>query len=89
MVLFTQDAAAPQVGMRFRPLSQELDFSMTQQRLNDAVALATGEDVQTIDRLGFVPLTDRPNELENDDDRAPLVVDWDELELERSLALCG
>lgn len=64
---------------------------MTQQILNEAVAKATGEDIRTINGLGFVPLTTMPIELEGsfEEDRPPLLVDWDELELERYLALCG
>ena len=45
---------------------------MTQELLNEAVAEVTGEDIQTIDWLGFVPLTQRPIELETDEDRGPL-----------------
>ncbi len=62
---------------------------MTQQALDEAVADATGEDVRMIAWLGFIPLTDDPIEIESDQDRPPLVVDWDELELERHLAMCG
>lgn len=61
---------------------------MTQQMLDQAVAKATGEELTAIARLGFVPLTTRPIELEFDDDqRPPLMVDWDELELQRHLSL--
>lgn len=45
---------------------------MTQHQLNCEVAQATGESVDTIARLGFVPLTPLPVE------REPLVMDWDE-----------
>ena len=63
---------------------------MTQEALNQAVAEATGENVRTIDWLGFVPLTAVPIELEaEEEDRPPLVVDWDALELERNLAIFG
>jgi hypothetical protein len=54
---------------------------MTQSELNREVATATGESVQTIAGLGFVPLTHIPFER----DREPLVVDWDDLETEREV----
>ena len=66
---------------------------MTQELLNQAVARATGENVRTIASLGFVPLTLSQSQFETqveaDDDRDPLMVDWDELDLERYLSLCG
>ena len=46
---------------------------MTQSELNREVATATGESVQTIAGLGFVPLTHIPFER----DREPLVVEWE------------
>jgi hypothetical protein len=54
---------------------------MTQSELNREVASVTGESVQTISNLGFVPLTHIPFER----DREPLVVDWDELESQRDV----
>jgi hypothetical protein len=54
---------------------------MTQDRLDHEVATATGESVATISNLGFVPLTHIPFER----DREPLVVDWDEVELQRDV----
>ena len=54
---------------------------MTQSALNREVARATGESIQTISSLGFVPLTHVPFER----DREPLVVDWDEVESEREV----
>ena len=47
---------------------------MTQAHLYRAVARATGEDPATIAQLGFVVLTRGPIE----QDREPLVIDWDE-----------
>jgi hypothetical protein len=45
---------------------------MTQRELNRAIARATGESVEMIDRMGFGPLDElSENELE------PLTVDWD------------
>ena len=54
---------------------------MTQNDLNRAVARATGETVTEIRRLGFQPLDIEPADPE---DR---IIDWDTLELERSVAL--
>lgn len=51
---------------------------MTQTELDREIALATGESVRTISALGFVPLTSRPYE----QDREPLVMDWDEVEMQ-------
>ena len=51
---------------------------MNQRELNRQIAKATGETVATIDQLGFVPLEPIPYE----QDREPLVVDWDDLESE-------
>lgn len=45
---------------------------MTQRDLNRAVASVTGESVDTIERMGFSPLT------ETMDDLAPQMMDWDE-----------
>jgi hypothetical protein len=39
--------------------------------------------------MGFSPLEPMPLELDTYDPREPLVVDWDELDLERYLAMCG
>ena len=54
---------------------------MTQAELNRAVARATGESIREIARRGFVPLTRVPVE------REPLIVDWDQLEVERRTPL--
>jgi hypothetical protein len=62
---------------------------MPQEQLYEQVARRTGEDRRTIARLGFSPLRPMPIELQTDEPRKPLVVDWDELELERYLAMCG
>ncbi len=45
---------------------------MTQRDLNRAVASVTGESVDTIERMGFSPVTERM------DDNAPQMMDWDE-----------
>jgi hypothetical protein len=55
---------------------------MTQQELNAQVAELTGESINTIARRGFVPLTTVP--YDNERDREPLVVDWDELDRQRA-----
>ena len=44
---------------------------MTQRDLNRAVANVTGETVDTIERMGFGPLT------EVTDDFNPRIIDWD------------
>lgn len=62
---------------------------MAQKDLVAAVANATGEDRRTITRLGFSELRPMSLERQTDEFREPLVVDWDELELERYLAICG
>lgn len=54
---------------------------MTQAELNREVAAATGESMSMVSRMGFVPLTPFPYE----QDRDPLVVDWDEVEQSRAV----
>lgn len=54
---------------------------MTQAELNRAVARATGETIDMVSQLGFVPLLPVPYET----DRDPLVVDWDQVESEREV----
>jgi hypothetical protein len=54
---------------------------MTQAELNRAVARATGESISEIARRGFSPLEPLA------DERAPLVVDWDETQAERRVAV--
>ena len=56
---------------------------MTQRELNRAVSRATGEAVSEIRRRGFVPLTSMPVEPDPED----LIIDWDQLELQRNVAL--
>jgi hypothetical protein len=58
---------------------------MTQSQLDDAVALATGEDPDTISRLGFsladpktVCYDPEPSE------RGPQVIDWDQFDALRA-----
>jgi hypothetical protein len=62
---------------------------MSQAELDVAVAAATGEDRRRISRLGFSELRLMRLEEQTDEDRLPLVVDWDQLDLERYLTLCG
>lgn len=58
---------------------------MTQQQLNREVARATGESVETVQRLGFLldepwlNITDPASEV-----LGPQVIDWDALELSRA-----
>ena len=54
---------------------------MTQAELNRAVARATGESIDTILSLGFVPLTPMPYEC----DPESLVVDWDAVDASREI----
>jgi hypothetical protein len=53
---------------------------MTQHELNCAVARATGESVDVISSMGFVPLTSVPRE------REPQTVDWDETQQTRRIS---
>lgn len=57
------------------------DEAMNQRELNRAVARATGESVSEIASRGFVPLTERPYELEDS------CIDWDVCDLERIVAV--
>ena len=57
---------------------------MTQQQLDQAVAMATGEDVRDVRHLGF-SIAD-PAEVLFDPYLPPQVVDWDLLDLERNVA---
>jgi len=56
---------------------------MKQADLNRAVALATGESMSTVKRLGF--LLAEPDETVDPDSETsgPYVIDWDELETNR------
>ncbi len=56
---------------------------MKQADLNRAVALATGESMSTVKRLGF--LLAEPDETVDPDSETsgPYVIDWDELEANR------
>ena len=61
---------------------------MTQMQLEKLVAEATGEDVRAIRQRGF-SVAD-PFEVDFDpepDNLPPQMIDWDELELERNLAV--
>ena len=54
---------------------------MSQRDLNRAIARATGEDLSMIAGMGFVELTPFPIE------REPLMVDWDEHDLDHNVAI--
>ncbi len=58
---------------------------MKQSDLNRAVALATGETIATVKRLGF--LLAEPHETVDPDSETsgPLVIDWDELDNQRMI----
>ena len=53
---------------------------MTQADLDRQIARRTGENISTIRGMGFVPLTSIPIEAEH----KPQVVDWDELDEQRT-----
>ena len=60
---------------------------MTQSQINRAVALATGESIRTVSRLGFslaepdaVEAASEPIDIED------LIIDWDQLERDREAA---
>jgi hypothetical protein len=57
------------------------ELHMTQEELLREVAAATGEDAATVRRLGFCVLDTNDHWL--DEDRPPLVVDWDGVDAER------
>lgn len=60
---------------------------MTQQDLDSAVAIATGEDVSEIRRRGFSVVEPFVNNFESEsNDLPPNIIDWDELELYRTIA---
>ncbi len=54
---------------------------MSQRDLNRAISKATGESIDMIAGMGFVELTPIPFE------REPLIVDWDEPDLEHNVAV--
>jgi len=61
---------------------------MTQSDLNRAVARATGESVSFVKHLGFV--IDGPAADASDfADSEPQVIDWDQLDMERSSPMPG
>ena len=71
---------------------------MSKEEIDEAVAKATGEDVRTIAWLGFVLLDPMRDDLPDDfianvneaDATGPIdEIDWDDIELERYLAMCG
>lgn len=62
---------------------------MTQEMLNQQIAEATGEDIRVISRLGFVPLSRVPFEQDEESCLGPSIIDWDELDLDRTLAMSG
>ena len=56
---------------------------MKQSDLNRAVALATGETIATVKRLGFL-LAEPHERIDPDSEMSgPLVIDWDELDNQR------
>lgn len=62
---------------------------MTQTQLDAAIARATGDDLTTIQRQGFNLLQpDSDSRHQIDDDRDPLVIDWDALDAARAAGFC-
>ena len=55
---------------------------MTQRELNREVASQTGESIQTINSFGFSPLRET---IPIEERQKPLMVDWDEVDRNRSL----
>ena len=58
---------------------------MTQNQLNREVANATGESIRTVAQRGFGILQLTPTPTQDEQDREPLVVDWEELESRREI----
>lgn len=59
---------------------------MTQRELNRAVARATGESVETIQRVGFLMADPKDVSTDPEDDQfGPYLIDWDELDTSRGL----
>jgi hypothetical protein len=57
---------------------------MTQRELNRAVARATGETIETIQRVGFLLSDPAIEAADPDDDQfGPYVIDWDEPSMQR------
>lgn len=56
---------------------------MHQSELNRSVARACGESVATIKRLGFMLADPERESGYSEDEFAPKVIDWDELEQQR------
>ncbi len=58
---------------------------MKQTDLNRAVALATGETIATVKRLGFLLAEPQESVDPDSDTSGPLVIDWDELDNQRMI----
>ena len=62
---------------------------MKQAELNRAVAHATGESLSTIKRLGFLLAPEVEACDPEDGELGPYVIDWDEVEAQRQMAMSG
>lgn len=62
---------------------------MIAEEIHEAVAKATGEDVRTIAWLGFVLLEPATDDSCHDSQDPLEDIDWDDVDLERYLAMCG
>ena len=61
---------------------------MFQKQLNQLVAAATGEDLHEISHRGFSLVDPLDSNFDPEpDDRPPQMIDWDELDLQRHVAL--
>ncbi len=60
---------------------------MTQSEIDSAVALATGEDLREIRRLGFSIADPTEAEFDPEPDPLPQMIDWDQVELDRNVSL--
>ena len=62
---------------------------MRQSDLDRAVARATGENVSTIRRLGFLLADPIDSSIDESDEHGPYVIDWDALAANRNEANAG
>jgi len=62
---------------------------MSADEIDEAVARATGEDVRTIAWLGFVLLDPAPDNSDAGKTDPLDNIEWDDVDLERYLAMCG
>jgi type IV secretory pathway TraG/TraD family ATPase VirD4 len=63
-------------------------LEMKTREFHQQVSQRLGEDIKTVRQRGFsiVRKRDRSSQLDMDESRRPLIVDWDDLELQRAQA---